>query len=199
MLNAAGVAERTGFRNASVTVTVAVPLAAMVVAVIATVDLAGDGSLATTWTERLRRIRPTESARVARPLALVITPVSVYGAALSGGAQATSALPFASATTRAGRAPIFVEKLTVAPAAGKPVESVTVSGISSCVLPALTVSAASTETTAELMMIGTCGASGLLSGSAIPVIDGESDPVAAALRIAIGPTHGLWNGTPDAE
>ena len=92
----AGAAVRTTLLNASrtVTVTVAVPFVAIVVALMATVVLAALGAAAITTRLRRITIRPAESAGVVMP---VRNPVSVYDPAKFDGVQLTVARPLASA------------------------------------------------------------------------------------------------------
>src|SRR5262245_63696151 len=104
-----------------------------------------------------------------------------------------------SVTTVAGTGPACTENTTGAPSAGRPVESNAVSETLSCVCPAFTVSTFTIEMFDGLIVTGTWGASGLLSGSAIPVIAGVTTPTAPTFTMAFGPAHGEWNNTPTLD
>src|SRR5262249_47020711 len=104
-----------------------------------------------------------------------------------------------SVTTVAGAGPAGTENTTGAPKAGSPVESKAVSETPSCVWPAFTVSTFTIDKLDALIVTGTCGASGLLSGSAMPMMLGVMTPTAPMFTIALGPAHGEWNRIPTLD
>ncbi len=111
-LKSAGVAFVTGFPNLSFTVmvTTAVAFAAILVALMLTVDLAALGTSG--MMTMLRRIttRPAESASVLSPDGVLRTPVSVDERAVSSGVQTAAARPLAFTCAESGAGPKDVPK-----------------------------------------------------------------------------------------
>src|SRR5689334_19855166 len=190
-VNAPVVAALTRLPNLSfsVMVTVAVVLIAMVVALTANVDVIGSGSVAITTMLRRITIRPAESASVVSGVAFPRSPVRVYGPAIFGGNHDTVATPFASTCTESGVGADDARNRTHDPTAAAALESSTAVLTILSVAPAFTVSSTANVRLAGSTTTGTCGASGLLTGSATPLKVGVIVACVASGVVAFGPAQ----------